>query len=153
MIKLSRGFTLLEILIVLGIMGLLAAIIVPRINSGNDYYTMGGDVREISSALRMTRSMAINQQRDKVLQFDLQEKTYRIDGQAPRELSPQIDLDVFTAASEISDDKRFAGIRFYEDGASTGGRVTLTLGSDKRAVDVVWMTGQINVLEDVDGDD
>ncbi len=142
----ARGFTLLEILVVLGIMGLLAAIIVPRVNAGNDYYTIGSDVREVASALRLTRSLAIEQQSDKVLLFNLDDNSYQIDGQKPRTLSDDVALDIVTSQAELKENGRLAGIRFYEDGASSGGRVTLTLNDDKRAVDIVWMTGQINVL-------
>ncbi len=142
----ARGFTLLEILVVLGIMGLLAAIIVPRVNAGNDYYTIGSDVREVASALRLTRSLAIEQQSDKVLLFNLDDNSYQIDGQKPRRLSDDVALDIVTSQAELKENGRLAGIRFYEDGASSGGRVTLTLNDDKRAVDIVWMTGQINVL-------
>lgn len=144
----TRGFTLLEILIVLGIMGALAAIIVPRVTTSNDYYTMGANVREVASALRMTRAMAIEKQADKVLLFDLEEKTYHIEGYKKRRIAEDIDIKVFTSQAEITQNGRIAGIRFYEDGASTGGRVTLTLKADKRGIDIVWMTGQVNILPD-----
>lgn len=147
-----RGFTLLEILVVLGLMGFLSAIVVPRVVSGNDYYTMGTNLRAVASALRATRALAIEAQDDKVLQFDIEKKTYKIDKQPEKAIDPEIDLKVFTSEAEISADGRLAGIRFYGDGAASGGRVTLILGEDKRAVDIVWMTGQVNILSDV-GDD
>ena len=47
---------------------------------------------------------------------------------AARARCPQrLDLKLYTAQSEIVDDKRGA-IRFYPDGSSTGGRVTLASG-------------------------
>lgn len=147
-----RGFTLLEMLVVIGLMGLLAAIVVPRVVSGNDYYTMGANLRSVASALRATRALAIEAQGDKVLRFDLENKTYQIDTSSPKDIAPDIDINVFTSEAEISEDGRFAGIRFYGDGASGGGRVTLGLNDDKRAVDIVWMTGQVNILSDI-GDD
>lgn len=147
-----RGFTLLEILIVLGIIGMLAAILVPRAMSGTDHYTMGRNIREVASALRMTRSLAIETQKEQVIQFNLSQQTYQIPKEKARHIDENLDLEVFTAQSELSEDQQIAGIRFYPDGASTGGRVTLILDDDKRAVDIVWMTGQINVLEEVRDD-
>ena len=38
-------------------------------------------------------------------------------------------------------------IRFFPDGSSTGGRVTLMVGERSYAVDVDWLTGRVRVLE------
>lgn len=143
----TQGFTLLEMLVVLGIMGMMAAVLVPRISTRHDHYTLAANMREISSALRMTRSKAIVSQKDQVLRFNLDDKTYQIEGEKPRALDPSVEMKIFTAQSEISHNGREAAIRFYSTGTSTGGRVTLSLDDDVRAVDVVWLTGQIVPIE------
>lgn len=145
-----RGFTLLEILIVLGLMGLLAVLIVPRALSGNDYYTLGHNTRAVAGIMRLARGQAIAEQKEMVVTFDLDNKTYQLPPEKPKALDDDIHLEVFTSEAEISADEKKAGIRFYPDGGSSGGRVTLTLADSNRAIDVVWMTGQINILEDVD---
>ena len=50
----------------------------------------------------------------------------------------------FVQRSEVEEGNR-GRIRFFPDGSSTGGRVTLT--SDERLyhVDVDWLTGQVRV--------
>ena len=53
---------------------------------------------------------------------------------------------LYTAQSEIVDDKHGA-IRFYPDGSSTGGRVTLASGERKFLVDVDWLTGRVTIKE------
>ncbi len=150
--RLSRpaGFTLLEVLLVLAIMAALAAVLLPQVMSGKDHYQLTRNVRDVASAMRMTRALAIKAQADKAIQFNVDNKTFQIDGEKTREIDEEINLEVLTADSEISEDGSRAGVRFYADGASTGGRVTLTLGDDKRAIDVVWMTGQINILDNPD---
>ncbi len=40
------------------------------------------------------------------------------------------------------------GIRFYPDGSSTGGRVTLSLEGLQMRVDVEWLTGRVRITED-----
>lgn len=145
----SRGFTLLETLIVLGLMGLLMAIIVPKALSGRDYYTLGKNTRSVSSVMRLARGQAIAEQKETVVTFNLEEKTYQLPPQKAKKLDEAIHLEVFTSTAEISDDEKTAGIRFYPDGGASGGRVTLTLDDDSRAIDVVWMTGKIHILDDV----
>ncbi len=144
------GFTLLEVLLVLAIMAALAAVLLPQIMSGRDHYQLTRNVRDVASAMRMTRALAIKAQADKTIQFNMDNKTFQVDGEKTREIDEEIDLKVLTAESEISEDGSRAGIRFYADGAATGGRVTLTLADDSRAIDVVWMTGQINILDNPD---
>lgn len=148
-----QGFTLLEILIVLGLMGLMAALIVPRALSGNDYYTLGHNTRAVAAAMRLARGMAIAEQKETVVVFDLDQKTYQAPLEKPKALDEAVHLQVFTSTAEISDDEKKAGIRFYPDGGSSGGRVTLSLADSNRAIDVVWMTGQINILDNVRNED
>ena len=44
----------------------------------------------------------------------------------------------------MSSDKRGA-IRFYPDGSSTGGRITVSSGERKFLVDVDWLTGRVSI--------
>ena len=43
--------------------------------------------------------------------------------------------------------KRRPRVRFFADGSSTGGRVTLMVGERSYAVDVDWLTGRVRVLQ------
>lgn len=143
----QSAFTLLEVLVVLGLIAVLAAVLLPRMMSGQDHYLLSRNVRNVASAMRSTRAMAIADQTEKVIVFNLDDKTYQVDGERHKDIDEDIAVQVFTATTEVSDDGRLAGVRFYPDGASTGGRVTLSLDDDVRALDVVWMTGQINILD------
>ena len=57
-----------------------------------------------------------------------------------------LELKLFTAQSDIISEHRGA-IRFYPDGGSTGGRVTLAAGERKFEVDVDWLTGRVAILD------
>ncbi|MPV85727.1 GspH/FimT family pseudopilin [Ostreibacterium oceani] len=146
--KSHDGFTLLEILIVLAIIGALSALVVPAIMAGRNHYLLAEETRTVAGVLRYTRSLAMTSQSERVVVFDMVNKTVTAPGERQNAIDGSIALDVLTAESEVEGDR--AGIRFYPDGASSGGRVTLVLGEDKRAVDVVWMTGQVNILEEFD---
>lgn len=111
---------------------------------------MDKNLNAIASSMRLVRAHAIKTQQPQIIQFNLDDKTYRIEHQTARKINREIDLSVFTSTSELSEDGKNANIRFYPDGSSSGGRITLTMGNDKSAVDVVWITGQVNILHDTD---
>lgn len=64
----------------------------------------------------------------------------------PRILPHQAEIGVYTAQGEVVDANN-AAIRFYPDGSSTGGRVTLAMGERKYLIDVDWLTGQTEILD------
>jgi len=146
----EQGFTLLEIIVVLGIIVVLFTVLSPAIINSKDDYIMDKNLNAIASSMRLVRAHAIKTQQPQIIQFNLDDKTYRIEHQTARKINREIDLSVFTSTSELSEDGKNANIRFYPDGSSSGGRITLTMGNDKSAVDVVWITGQVNILHDTD---
>lgn len=141
----------MEILIVLGIIALIAVVIVPRAINSSDRYTLATEIRSVASALRYARGQAVVSFSDKAVTFNVDEKTYFVDGEDKTyQLEEGVQIEVFAAESQVSVDGSLASIRFYPDGASSGGRVTLAYEDNVQAVDVVWLTGQVDVLEDVD---
>ena len=59
-------------------------------------------------------------------------------------LPKRLNLALFTAQSELVREKT-GGIRFFPDGTSTGGRVTVSAGESKQIVDVDWVTGRVAI--------
>lgn len=145
------GFTLLEILVVMGIIALMAVVIVPRAVNSTDRYMLATEIRSVASALRYTRGQAVVGFADKAVTFNVEERSYFVEGENETyQLEDGVQIEVFAAESQVSADGTLASIRFYPDGASSGGRVTLAYEDNIQAVDVVWLTGQVDVLEDVD---
>jgi general secretion pathway protein H len=61
-------------------------------------------------------------------------------------LAQQLELKLFTAQSDLVNDN-VGAIRFFADGGSNGGRITLASGERKFNVDVDWLTGRVAILE------
>jgi general secretion pathway protein H len=53
-------------------------------------------------------------------------------------------LKLLTAQTEVESDHR-GSIRFYPDGSSTGGRITVSSGERQYLVDVDWLTGRVAI--------
>jgi len=143
----SRGVTLLELLIVLSIMAVLAALVVPRFTGGVSTSELKGATRDIAAGLRLARSEALATRKETRLVLDLEQRSFRVEPDArTRALPRQIELKLFTAQSDLVSEK-VGAIRFFPDGGSNGGRVTLAAGERKYNVDIDWLTGRVAILD------
>ncbi len=142
---LSRGFTLLEILIVLFLMGLAYAMAVPMIGSGAVTLELKGATRQLAAGLRKARGTAIAQREDAVLTVDVGQRRFALSGDSKiYPLPKDLEINLFTAQSEQLGEQ-IGNIRFFPDGTSTGGRITLTAKGSSFAVDVDWLTGKVAI--------
>jgi general secretion pathway protein H len=142
-----RGVTLLELLIVLSLMATVAAMVYPRIGGGVSTTEMKTAARQMAAAMRLARSDAVATRRESFVAIDLERRVFRVDRDAREIALPKdVELKLFTAQSDLVSDKAGA-IRFYPDGGSNGGRVTMSAGERKYEVDVDWLTGRVAILD------
>jgi general secretion pathway protein H len=140
------GLTLIELLVVLAIMALVSAIAIP-IFTGTSNAEMRGAARQLASGLRLARSEAVSQRRETFLVIDLAGRRFKVDRHVEEHPLPRnVELKLFTAQKDLVDDK-VGSIRFYPDGGSNGGRITLGSGERKYEVDVDWLTGRVAILD------
>lgn len=144
----ASGFTLLELLAVLLILALVTAFVVPSLGGGAAVDIKSAAL-SLAAGLRQTRNQALNDNRPAVLALDVEKREFQLPGERRvRKLPQRVDISLFTARSEQLGENR-AGIRFFPDGSSTGGRITLSTGSMRYLVDVDWLTGRVSVIESV----
>ena len=61
-------------------------------------------------------------------------------------LPADVALGLYTTSTETLDEGT-GRIRFFPDGSSTGGRVTLIGQGQTRVVDINWLTGEVRIGE------
>jgi len=143
----AAGVTMIELLIVLSIMALVAAMVAPMLSGPVSTTELKSAAREIAAGLRYARSDAVVTRQETRLVVDLEQRTFRIDRSTQvHQLPKKAELKLFTAQSDIADDKTGA-IRFFPDGGSNGGRLTIASGERKYEVDVDWLTGRVAILD------
>lgn len=143
----QRGFTLLELMIVLVIAAIIYAVMLTVPFGKASAADLKAAARSLASGLRTAQTTAITTRRDAVMTLDLEAREYQATGEAePHKLRDGLDLKLYTAQTEVSSEKRGA-IRFYPDGSSTGGRITVSSGERKYLVDVDWLTGRVSIGE------
>ena len=143
----ARGFTLLELLVVLVVIGLIVTVATPLIGRGVPSLEVRSAAREIAAGMRRARSDAIFANREVAFTLDTEEIRYAIgDDGAWHALPEHLALEVETARSEVVDDS-IAGVRFYPDGSATGGLVTVSGKTRQYHVMLDWLTGAVTVVE------
>lgn len=143
----AKGFTLIELLVVLLIMSLLlvaAPIAFDRVLPG---LQVRSDARDLANALREARSRAIHGNREVTVSVDVEGRSYRLDGDGrPESFSDGIAVTLKTAASEVTGPDT-GRIRFFPDGTSTGGLVSLDRQGRVYEIEVDWLYGRVRVTE------
>ena len=141
----DRGFTLVELLVVLVILVAGLSIIGPNISSGQSSTQIKAAARDMGSALRFVRGQALATQQPARFSLDLTQNSYRVAGRDKTYQIPKnIEITLVTAQSEITGEGQ-AQIVFFPDGSSYGGRITLELEAFKKQIDINWLTGNVKV--------
>lgn len=141
------GFSLIELVVALAILGLAYALVPPLFSGARSTAELKGATRQLAAGLRQARNYAVTRRTEAVLTLDVQKRDFTLSGDSrTHRLPPQVELKLVTAQREVVDDK-LASIRFYADGSSNGGRITLGSGERSFEVDVNWLTGRVAILD------
>lgn len=143
----QHGFTLLEILVALVIGVLLVALVPPLLSGMSGATELRGAARQLAAGLRSARNEAITRQHEAVLTLDLAQRRFGVSGD-PREikLPDGVALKLYTAQSELLGGAT-GNIRFFSDGSSTGGAITVSGPKLAYRVNIDWLTGAVAIVE------
>lgn len=137
----DAGFTLLEMLIVLVILAMLGVMATPALGPPSDGIRLQAAVSDLLGAFRRARSAAIARNGDTSVVIDVDKHTLESTAGHAFRVSSDISLQLKVAEPERTTPSRGA-FRFFTDGSSTGGNVTLKLQGKKAHVCVDWLTGR-----------
>jgi len=143
----SDGFSLVELLAVLALIGLIMGMVGGSIVRNLDSVKTRRAGKDVMTALRYTRGQAIITRQEQWLEINIERMTYMAPGKDAVTLPEGVEITVKTALADILDEST-GRIRFFPDGSSTGGRITLLAGRREWLITVAWLTGEIT-LEDL----
>ena len=142
----SGGFTLIELMAVILLLAIALTIVSVGFSKSLQAAKVRAASRDLVAALRYTRGQAIVKGQAQALMLDLGENSYTAPGKGAKKLPPDMTLRLTTADTEVVGDHR-GGIRFFPDGSSTGGHISVLLGQREWRINVAWLTGEIALDE------
>ena len=123
----APGFTLIELVIVLVIVGLGAALVAPAIDSGMRMREVRSGVRALASSFRQLQSEAIRTGDPQTLLIDPVENILAVEGtERSLSLGDVVRLEEFSQV--IVDGAGVARVRFFPNGSNTGVSVLVSDG-------------------------
>lgn len=145
----AAGFSLVELMVVMLIASMMFALVGVSISRSIEGAEIRNASREIVAGIRHTRGQAIIQRQQQVFHVDADAKTWTAAGREPVKIPEGLDITIDTARSELTGENA-GGIRFYPDGASTGGSVELLANERTWKVEVSWLTGEVSLAQEND---
>ena len=140
------GFTLIEVVCVLAIIALLAAILLPEIPRGTSRSRLEAYALEIATVLTADRNAAIRHRGAVATEIDAIGRSVK-SGASARTILVPTDVQ-FDAALASRCNQREAGsmIVFFASGMSCGGVIALTRLGVGYQIRVNWLTGGVEIV-------
>lgn len=142
--KFERGFSLLEIIVVVALIALVMSFAAYTLNKQLPGQQLRSSAKELAAELRFTKSQAMMTGQSQTFEINAKTREWKGPKNHSGLLPKSLEIIATTAKREqsISD---IAAIKFFPEGASTGGRIVLQHGTAKWQVDVKWLTGEVKV--------
>ncbi len=145
----SSGFSLLEMILVMALIAAASLLAVSAFGNGMQGVKLRAGAKDVAAQMRFARAVAISSGEPQDVIIDPKARQWQGAKGRTGKL-PDVGEVVFTGAraTQFEPDEKNIGkgtVRFFPDGAATGGRVRLLANGGGWDVDVGWLTGDVRV--------
>lgn len=126
----QRGFTLLELIAVMLILGVAAMLIAPRVGAGWKRMNDREFLNSFAATMKKARVQALS---------DMSSRDFRIDGPARRygiggELEEDVpaNVDIYSEGLLLEGESGRYVVRFFSDGSTSGGEIDVIFDKDRK---------------------
>ncbi len=146
-VALQRGFTLLEMLIVMTLAALLLTVVPASFSSILPHVERQTEVKALAASLRALRGRAIRERRELTLRLDLKRRQYQLQGGEKVTRLPESVVLGYRPAFATALAESPVTIRFFADGSSSGGTVELATADTRYEIHIDWLSGRVRYRE------
>ncbi|MDY6854100.1 MAG: GspH/FimT family pseudopilin [Thermodesulfobacteriota bacterium] len=154
MLKYQKGFSLIELLVIVAILGIISTIAIPNITAWIPKYRLKSTTRDIFSTLQLARMRAIAVGVEYQVSFDLNNETYYISkgNSSSGSVSWTQENEVSSAPNGIDIASLSGGLtnlHFHPTGSSSNG-TTITINNtngDEKKISILAATGRIKITQ------
>lgn len=139
-----RGFTLVELLVVLILAALIAGLMVPRFSQAIPSIQLRQATQETAAVLRAARTAAVTQAQEVAVVVDKDRNLVSCEA-TDEYFELPVDVYVEQGSRDLYGSQPVSRIVFAADGTSSGG--VLKLATDRRSnlIAVDWLTGRVSI--------
>jgi len=141
----DEGTTLIEVLVVMAILALVAAVALPSVRLPNRAHSLRSIAADIAGRLRAARATAISENREVAFALDVESRAYAVEGTGAAQPLPATIAISITTAREFVRDAQAVKVQFFADGTSSGGAITLTEARQSVTITIAWLTAAIEI--------
>ncbi|MBI1195843.1 MAG: prepilin-type N-terminal cleavage/methylation domain-containing protein [Gammaproteobacteria bacterium] len=144
MMRRSRGFTLIELVVSLVIMAIASGVVMPYFAKSMESIRQKNCAREIATMLRKSASDALSEHRKIEVLFETEGRTVKVNDKKVKIAWPASSEIMESGAHGIGGEKSIL-LTFYPDGTSSGGAFDIV--SEKRGfrIEINWITSHVAV--------
>jgi len=140
----TSGFALIEVVVAMAIVALVVSLILPHIAHEPGPAALQAKAYEIASLFRDDRNAALLGRREVVSRIDMNQRL-AISGSGNTAVKVPDSVVVDLVQSDHEAFPGGGGIRFYPDGRTSGGVVTIHRGTYGYRISVNWLTAHVEV--------
>ena len=142
----EAGFTLIEVVCTLAIIGLLAALVLPAIPRGTSQERLAGYAVEVAALLKGDRNAAIHSHAQVATSLDAGRRIV-ISGATASIVEIPADVTFQALLARRCGDRRVgATIEFFPSGESCGGVIAIARQGVGYQIRVNWLTGGVEIV-------
>lgn len=138
----QRGLTLVELLVVLAVLAVLTALVTPAVTALMPGHRLNATASAVAAEIRRARAEALSMGRPVGFFADVETRTYRSGRRSAQTWPAAVHVE-FVSAKVLQVDDATGEIRFFSNGTSTGGRLTLSDGGLTVTLLVDWFDGRV----------
>ena len=132
----QRGFTLLELLVVIVVLGLALGLVAATAPAESPAVRLDSAAARVAGALRLARTEAITRDRPVGVLLDPRRRTLRIESAPAWRLPVGVAVLPDGASGPVQ-------VTFAPDGTAAGGPVVLAVPGLRREIAANWLTGRV----------